>query len=210
MKKQQALHLDYSDDLEADSLSVAGALQSLEEDILRRIGYGSASDVRLLLAIMQQSAIDRDEEYFLGHKFKYHCYLLGLDSEDLLEMIIEKGLNKKKVIRKTRYEGVDNFAIHDEIRNNYSKGACSQADLAREYNLSALSISKIVHGMQNKGRLNKSATLTEDVITERLKGTTIKRIARKFHVGDARVVAILKPLGMTSKLETKNKYHLGG
>ncbi len=200
------LHIDRTDDYELDTSSISDAFADLQNDILLRVGVELRPQVRLVLEIMKQSATDGSEEYFLGHQFKYHCYLLGLDAEDLLESIVKRGLGKKAIKRKEVVQMVTEFS--DEIRECYTKGRHTQKQLATQFDTSQQNISHIVKGLPRRPRTFLSPTFEQDVIAARLEGGTIKRIARAFKVDNAKIVAILRPLGMNKKKPRKNKYYL--
>ncbi len=208
MERQAILNIDNSEQLEPYTGTVADAALNFKDGVLRRVGIAQKGYVNLIFEIIHQAATDGDSDYFLGHKFKYHCYLLGVDHEDLLEVIVRKGLSSRSIRRKSRPNGI--LVLRDEIREKYSSGNYTQEMLSKEYATSQQNISLCVKGIKSTYRINKSPTLTQDIITDRLQGHTIKVIARKFKVDNAKVVAILKPLGMNKKQPTKNKYHLGG
>ncbi len=206
MEIHKVYTIDRSDSYEGFDTSMSMAFDELQDGILRRVGNGSAFEVRLILEIMKLSARDGDESYFLGHIFKYHCYLLGLDSDDLLEVIVSKGLGKTPILINTT-KGVGH--LRDEVRERYATGDYTQASLAKDYGVSQQAIHKMVEGIKSAYRSKRPDSFAQDIINERAAGTTIKRIARKFKVDNARVVSILKPLGMNKRIPVKNIYHLG-
>ncbi len=206
MRLEPRIELDRTDDLIPDTSTMCSAFDDLKSDILIRLGSSVTFEVSLILEVMKKSASDGAEHYFLGHMFEYHCYLLGLDYEDLLEIIVSKGLIKRKNTLKI----IETYTeeLKDEIRSKYSSGEYTQRMLCDEYNIGDFHLKTMVKGVPHKYCKKRSVTFHQDVIDLRLAKLTIKQIARKLHVKHGTVSEILTPLGLNRKFKTKNKYYL--
>ncbi len=199
--------IDRSDELESSLSTMSEAFDSLHSDIVSRLGHEVSFDVRLLLEAMKDAGNSSDgEEYFSGNTFKYHCYLLGLDHQVLLETITKKNLVGSRKRGKQKDIAKENAT---EILKKYLTGNYSYQNLKKEYGLSSRYISDILKEVKIDRNL-RSETFENDVISDRVNyGHSLKDIASKRHVNIKAIRAILEPLGLNKALPKRRRYHLG-
>jgi hypothetical protein len=89
--------------------------------------------VRFLVGIMISAADNNDLEYFSSKAFEYHCMLLGIDHESILECIVRKQLIIAKKIPKSRGDSKKVREDRDEIAYRYDLGDVTLNELANDY-----------------------------------------------------------------------------
>src|SRR5260221_11678261 len=116
-------------------------LDSCMSDLAQDIDSPHAN-TRLILGIIRSAAIEGDSDYFRGHMFKYHCMLVGLNHEVLLETIIRLKLDT--IERKVHDSVKIARSQRDELVAKFKTGMYSKTKLAKNYNISTDSLGKIL------------------------------------------------------------------
>lgn len=200
--------VDKSDGLEFDTSSRAQAEDDFKEQAIRRLGVESSGYINLIFAIINNAASAGHGEYFAGHKFKYHCYLLGIDHEDLLQSMLLKKLGGAPLKRKRNFQLIQDLG--GEIREKYKTGRYTQQTLAEMYVVRVGDVAKLLKDLKVGYGRDRPPHFKDDVIALRRSGATMKQVSRHFHVRNEEIRAILTPLGLNIRRVTKKKYHLGG
>ncbi len=195
--------LDYSDDLEPCLMTHCEAFDRLRIDICDRLGKDLHFEVTLILEIMKRAALDLSKEYFYGHQFKYHCYLIGLDADSVLKQVGISGLLRDKISTVSKRRIADSKI--GEIREKYATGKYRIGDLVKEYQVSEKRIAEMVKGLPCSYRPPRPESFKDEVIALRKERTPMKVIARHFKADISTITDILKPLGLNKPYPRKKR-----
>jgi len=145
MYKQDMYTIDRIEEQEEiTSFCRHSAQDAIEQVLYSSNGDGALPELRLIIGIMQSAADLNDMLYFTGHAFKYHCFLLGLDADTMLEMIVRKKLLAKEVTKRYTYQTI--LEEEDNIINQHELEGIPIDVLATMYNVGSGTIRKILNG----------------------------------------------------------------
>ncbi len=147
---------------------------------------------------MQSGAETDDMEYFASDSFVYHCMLLGLDADDILQVIVRKRLIVKKEGTNHTYETM----LQDEgtIRWLHDIEGYSQVSLGTMYNVSYITIRKLLNGdYAAKIAFNEKRG---DIIRDYLDGVPTKELMFMYDVSESSLYRVLKDVKKRSKTKS--------
>jgi len=184
----------YCDEIE--NFNSVEAMSIVEEELIKHRGDKLLPEMRLFLAIMDSAAREQDLEYFASKTFAYHCYLLGLDSLELLEIIISKSLIKNRIRTNYNYKTINQES--ETIKKLYDEGE-SKNSLALRYNVSTQIIDKVLDGdyrplIPFNGKL-------DDIIRDYEAGYSIGQLVMKYKLS---TTTIYRAIATANKKINKN------
>lgn len=177
------------DSLSLDEHDVATseeAFADLESIIVSRVGTDLSGHVRLLLGVMASAARSAHSEYFKGPTFAYHCHLLGIDHEEVLKKILEKGLCASQKGGRHNFSAAKKDA--DIILAKYKSGKYTKRALSAEYRIDIRNLNTILGGYElpPKAPIDKAS-----VIRDRENGATFRELSNRYSVGTRVIYKIL-------------------
>ncbi len=160
----------------------------IEKVIFKQVGGNVLPEVRLILGIMKSAGDENDFDYFASDEFNYHCILLGLDADDILQTIVRKRLVLKKV--KTSHSLKTIAAEEDCIRWLHEVEGFSYRVLGEMYNVSHRTIGKLLKGVYSPKIAFKGKQ--EEIIQDYLYGVPINVLASLYEVSETSIYRALK------------------
>ncbi len=138
--------IDHTDAI-PDEFGHLDAMALIGKELYRRFGEEVAPEINLILAIMQSAASSKDADYFGSENFTYHCAILGLDAEDMLEKIARKKLLEQNVYK---IDAIKKYK--DVIKFQHQVEGYSYAELGIKYNVCTKTIRNLFkhRGISNK------------------------------------------------------------
>ncbi len=131
--------VDYTGELDED-FNKLDALALIGKELYKRFGGDVSSEINLILGIMHSGAMEKDRDYFASENFEYHCALLGLDADEILEQIVRKNLLAKcnnKITGLKKYKDVIKFQFNIE--------GYSYRELSIKYGVSTRTIGRLIN-----------------------------------------------------------------
>lgn len=148
------------------------------------------AELRLILEIIKSAKEDNDLDYFLGDTFKYHCFLIGLDSKEISDVIIRKNLltPQRKSVYTRRKPGDSREAI---IYKRNVEGLSVQ-QIANEYDICPKTVRKLLNPNYSPRQVfhgNK-----ENIIRDYSNGMSVTSIGEKYKMSSTSVYRALGKL----------------
>ncbi len=166
------------------------AMDLIEQVIHREVGDELLPHIKLLLGIMKSAAEDNDLDYFGSNAFKYHCILLGLDNELILETIVKKRLLRPKP--KTNYSYKTVAQAEDRIRWLHDIEGLSHVAIGEIYNVSHRTIRKVLEGFYAPKIAFKGKQ--QEIIQDYSYGVPVREISKLYGLSESNVYRALEGL----------------
>lgn len=174
------------------------AMAVIEKVIYKQLGEESMPYARCILGIMQSAGDENDLDYFGSSAFSYHCMLIGLDADDILQTIVRKRLLSKKVTTHHNYKTI--VDEEDKIRWMYEMEGVSQGALAEMYNVSPPTIRKLLSGAYApKIAFNG---LQDQIIEDYLFGIPTKELMHMYNLSET---SLYRALENTPKIHSRGR-----
>ncbi len=167
----------------------------IEKVLFKQLGNDVLPEVRLILGVMKSAGDENDLDYFGSNAFTYHCMLLGLDDEEILETIVRKRLLSKKITTRHNYKTITED--EDKIRWLYEVEGVSQRVIAEMYNVSCPTIRKLLYGGYSpKIAFNGQQ---EEIIADYMCGVPTPQLLKLYNLSETSLYRALEGIPKTHK-----------
>lgn len=199
MQQETSTYMDNFDEAD-EKWNNLDAMGLIEKTLYVQYNEEVLPEIQLILGIMKSAGDENDLEYFASPSFTYHCTVLGLDDEAILESIVRKSLLTPAMKSRHNYQTI--VDEYDEIIRLYVEEGLSQKDLATMYNISAPTMRKVLKGtftprIAFNGKQN-------DIINDYLYGISVTELASLYNLKRTNIYKAIEGVPKRSRRKTNS------